>query len=104
MGTMKLNRPSDMNATKKASWNPHYLAYCRTHGRTPEKQMAHDEQVWIGGVMCGFILWIDQQKRRFYKAHKECFLDPHVISDLSAWAAWLQNEGQTPLSSIPVTC
>lgn len=35
--------------------NPRYAAYCAAHGRTPEDMLAHDEQEWPGGKMCGYV-------------------------------------------------
>lgn len=70
--------------------NPRYVAYAKAHGKTPEEMMSHDAKVWPGGVMCGFTLWIRQQKARFYGVHPECFLDRHTVYDQEAWAAWLE--------------
>ena len=78
-----------------SNWtNPRYVAYAQAHGHTPDEQMTSDEKAWPGGVMCGFMIWMSQQKELFYKAHAECFLDHWTISDQKAWTTWLQTEGQ----------
>jgi hypothetical protein len=58
--------------------------------------MAQDELDWPGGVMCGFTLWISQQKQRFLKAHPECFIDNWAIHDHNAWTTWLQEAAKLP--------
>lgn len=79
--------------------NPRYLAYCSAHGMTPEAMAEHDEVRWPGGRMAGFILWMSEQSRKFFKAHPEAFSkgwngvpDPYQLSDHSAWDTWLQNQ------------
>jgi hypothetical protein len=69
-------------------WNPRYLAYCKAHGKTPEQMLAHDEDAWPGGVMCGFILWMSQKLREFSKAHPGAMIGPHV-RDQDAWSRFL---------------
>ena len=39
--------------------------------------------------MCGFILWIEEQKRAFYKVCPKAFLDSHTITDYKAWDKFL---------------
>ena len=46
-------------------WNPRFVAYAEAHGRTPEAQLAHDEQAWPGGKMAGYTLWLTKQWDRF---------------------------------------
>ena len=74
-----------------ATWkvNPRYAAYAKAHGHTPDEQMTHDHETWPGGVMCGFITWMNQQKQDFFKAHPEAFLDNWIICDQKAWSNWL---------------
>ncbi len=45
---------------KVTGWNPRYLAYCYAHGvPDPDAMLELDRERWPGGVMCGFILWIN---------------------------------------------
>lgn len=39
-------------------WNPRYLAYARSRGLKPEACLEADREIWAGGSMCGFILWL----------------------------------------------
>ncbi|HUV03988.1 MAG TPA: hypothetical protein VMX94_02650 [Armatimonadota bacterium] len=76
-------------AARASEWNPHYLAYCRAHGHTPEEQRDLDREAFPGGINCGFMLWMSEQRRLFNEAHPEAFYDRHIIADHDAWSAWL---------------
>ena len=69
--------------------NPRYVAYASAHGKTPDEMMKHDRIAWPGGCMCGFILWIDEQKQLFWKVEPSAFLDRHTIYDQDAWTKFL---------------
>lgn len=47
-------------------WNPRYVAYAKAHDRTPDAQLTHDREVWPGGCMAGFMLWISEQWQRWH--------------------------------------
>jgi hypothetical protein len=51
---------------------------------------AHDQQAYPGGCMCGFILWMREQKAAFYAAQPSAFVSRDVIADQAAWDAFLQ--------------
>jgi hypothetical protein len=70
---------------------PEYTAYAQAHGRLPAEMMEHDRAAWPGGCMCGFILWMSEQKQAFWKACPSAFLDRDTIYDLAAWTAFLQS-------------
>jgi len=78
----------------KIGSNPRYVAYAQAHGKTPVKMLAHDRAAWPGGCMCGFILWMAEQKRAFWKECPGAFLDRHTIWDQDAWTAFLQSVAQ----------
>jgi hypothetical protein len=43
-------------------WNPRYLAYCIAHRAiSPEEMMSRDDIAWPGGLMTGFMCWINEQ-------------------------------------------
>jgi hypothetical protein len=69
--------------------NPNFTAYAMAHGNTPEKQLEIDTELWPGGKMCGFVLWISEMKRAFYKKNPGAFYDRNVIGDIKAWEAFL---------------
>ena len=81
------------NSTKslKSLSNPRYVAYAKAHNKTPAKMLEHDKKKWKGGCMCGFILWIDQKKQEFFKAHPEAFFDRYRISDQNKWTNFLNS-------------
>ena len=87
--------------TVKLSGNPNYVAYARAHGKTSDEMLARDKEMYPGGCMVGFILWISVQHRNFYQAHPECCLGPHVIGDLEAWKAFLQEAAGKAASDLP---
>lgn len=73
-----------------SKFNPYFVHYAKSNGNTPEKQLEVDDKAYPGGIMCGFILWIDKQRQKFWDAHRECFLDRYTISDHRAWGNWLK--------------
>ncbi len=79
-------------------WNPRYLCYCYANGETdPEAMLTADETRHPGGRMVGFLLFIAEEKRAFYAAHPQAFLDRGwTIGDQSAWDAWLTSRYPAP--------
>ena len=71
--------------------NPRYAAYAQAHGKTPSEMMEHDRAAWPGGCMCGFIVWMSEQKQAFWKVCKSAFLDRYTIRDQAAWTTFLQS-------------
>ncbi len=71
--------------------NPHYLAYAKYNGKSPDEMMEHDTIEYPGGCMCGFILWMSAMKQKFWEVSRDSFLDRHVIGDLDAWEKFLQD-------------
>lgn len=57
-------------AGAKDAWNPRYLAYCRAQGHPdPSAMLKRDEEIWRGGLMCGFILWTQAMWREWKAAN-----------------------------------
>ena len=67
------------------NWNPYYVAYAKVHGTTPEARLEKDKEIFPGGCMCGFTLWIRKVKNAFYESHYDCFIGPDTICDHDAW-------------------
>lgn len=74
-----------LRAHELARLNPNWLAYCRVNGRGPNEQLAHDE-----GSMLGFMLWIRERAREFYRAHPEAWIDQYSMWDHARWGKFLQ--------------
>jgi hypothetical protein len=69
-------------------YQPRFVAYAKAHGRTPNAQIKHDTGKYPGGKMCGFILWISEQRQKFKRQHPDCFLSD-VICDQDRWTRFL---------------
>ncbi len=76
--------------------NPRYLAYCKSQGEPdPDKMMEKDKELYPGGFMCGFILWIQsmwnewkEENKKFYKGDSRTPSD----SDHDLFDSWLQKK------------
>lgn len=75
--------------------NPRYAAYALAHGMTPDAMMEHDRIAYPGGCMCGFVLWMSEQKRAFWEPCPEAFFDRGRILDQDAWTSFLQSVANT---------
>lgn len=75
------------NQETETRWNGRYLAYSRAHGRSPEAMLAHDDDAWPGGRMCGFMLWLRSQWRRWAaeRGGTPDILTPEHHADFDAW-------------------
>lgn len=72
------------------AWNPYFLAYCESEGRTPTAQLALDRVRFPGGLMAGFMLWIQARWAEFRKAHG---INPRADlaeADHEAFGKWLK--------------
>ena len=49
-------------------WNSRYVAYANAHGKTARTMLPFDRKRWPGGVMCGYIIWINGKWNEFAKA------------------------------------
>ena len=70
-------------------WNPRYVAYAASQGRTPDDQLAHDRAEKPGAHMVPFILWIGARWADYRHAHRLGRLDPVTAAGHEAFDAWL---------------
>ena len=89
-----MTTPTDPPAA--GAWNPRYVLYAQSQGRTPPAQWDADRAEWPVAVVRGFLRWIGARQREFYAQHPERFAwgshgrpDAHVIQDVIAWDAFL---------------
>jgi len=70
--------------------NPHFVAYARAHGNTPDEQLATDRVEWPGGIMAGYMLWISDRWSEWNaeKGHPDG--QPHSLAQHAAFDEWLQ--------------
>ena len=56
---------------KSEDCNPRYLVYCTVHGfeGDPDGMLEHDKEEWPGACMMPFMLWIQEQWRKFREAN-----------------------------------
>lgn len=78
------------NQPHQTMYNPRFVSYARSHGRTVEEQLAHDSEEFPGGCMCGFILFIAGQIKAFRKARPDCFVGPYVANQ-TAFTQFIEN-------------
>jgi len=70
--------------------NPYYVAYAKTHGKTPDEMLAHDKECWPGGKMCGFMLWMSGRWKKWH-ADRGLVRHEYVLTaeDHTNFGAWL---------------
>lgn len=74
------------------SWNPRYVHYATSKGRTPADQLATDKEEWPGGCMVGFSLWIRDRISAFRSVQPNAFMMGGcgwALIDHAAFDAWL---------------
>lgn len=70
-------------------YQPRYVAYARAHGRTPDEQLAHDEDRWPGGCMTGFICWIGERWQEWRRENGISLDYPLSRKDHADFDQWL---------------
>ncbi|TXH12139.1 MAG: hypothetical protein E6R03_13460 [Hyphomicrobiaceae bacterium] len=73
-----------------SGWNPRFVAYAKTLGRTPEEQLSYQN-----GSMIDFMLWISERKLAAEKAGHPCVSrcwSELKVTDQKLWDEWLQVE------------
>jgi len=70
-------------------YNPRYIAYAKSNGFEPKEMFRIDKNLYPGGSMCGFILWISKMRREFKKTSPQSFLDDTLI-DQNKFTKWME--------------
>ena len=68
-------------------WNPRYVAFAAEHGRTPEEQTEADRREYPGGVMAGFICWINERWAEWSKLRGREARTAYDHEDFDRWLA-----------------
>lgn len=53
------------------TYQPRYIAYCKSNNRKPEEQLNHDSEQYPGGKMAGYIIWIGEMWHKWSKETNE---------------------------------
>lgn len=72
------------------TWNPRYLAYATAQGLSPKDCLARDTELWPGGKMTGYLLWIHRQWRDWDEKNKHPAEHIRDSEEHRAFDAWLQ--------------
>lgn len=73
------------------NWNPRFVLYAQYHGNSPQVQLEEDEIMYPGGVMCGFISWINERSKEFGKKYPRSVANGFV-ADQALFDEFLKNE------------
>ena len=71
------------------TYNPYFVAYCKSQGREPEAQLTHDTTRWPGGKMAGFMLWIREAWTTWSKETNEVKHGSWSTDQTQAFTSWL---------------
>lgn len=72
------------------NWNRRYVVYARAHGQTPEQMGSSDVQLWPGGRMTGYIVWIEERWSEYRALRGWIRQYPLSPADHAAFDAWLE--------------
>ena len=75
-------------SVNKPDWNPRYVAYAKSKGNSPEKQLEEDKE-----YMAEFMIWINSKWDEWHKAigkRKEF----HTLEDHAAFDKWLKGKNE----------
>ena len=84
------------------AWNSRYYQYARAHGRKPDEQLAHDDEAWPGGKMCGYLLWNSRRLEEFRRFLGLKSGQPLWDADYKAYDAWLARDVDVALQLLEV--
>ena len=73
------------------SYNERYVAYAEHNNKTPEEMLVHDRELYPGGHMVGFMIWISENIKRFRKEKPQAFIGSTLV-DHVAFTTFLKGE------------
>ena len=68
-------------------YNPRYLKYCQAHNMNPAEMGKHDQMLYPGGCMAGFILWIQAKWGEWRRMNN--YYGPALAVHHESFDAWL---------------
>lgn len=71
-------------------YNPRYIAYASAQGLSPKAAMIRDADLWPGGKMAGYILWIHHQWATWDAKMKHKSNHIRSVEEHRAFDAWLE--------------
>lgn len=78
-------------ASPWAGHQPLYVAYCRAHwAPSPEAMLERDRSLWVGGCMCGYMVWISRKWRGWRKIVGMRENDPLLPERHADFDGWLE--------------
>src|SRR5512135_236505 len=57
-------------AMSNQDWNPRFTLYAKSNGLSEQAQIEKDREVWKGGRMAGFSLWIRRKWSEWWKQYR----------------------------------
>ena|SRR3990167_9693146 len=74
-----------LHQQERHGWQPRYLAYARAHGLSPEEMLAQDREAWPGGLMAGYITWINDEWADFDRDNGRPVHNPEYHARFDGW-------------------
>lgn len=71
------------------NWNPRYVEYANSHGRTPDEMLVIDKAEYPGGAMTGYIIWINARWREWKMINRKPANEPLFAKDHESFDLWL---------------
>jgi len=87
--------PGNDPGAQRPTWNPRYLIYARSQGHPdPDEMLRADRERYPGGVMAGFMIWIQTRWVEFRQLKGWRESDPLSHQDHREFTAWI--DAQVP--------
>lgn len=84
------------NQPRPKTYQPRFFSYAKSQGLTPDQTLERDQRLYPGGVMCGFILWMNENIHK-YLARKN---EPRIF-DQQDFTRFVDTEADTQFQNLP---